>query len=130
MRRTILTLSLLAATAACSSAPVASGEAPAGHRNLIERGEIELSRTPGSSAWDLIAQLRPQFLRSRGPASLRDASPSTAVVYLDNVLFGDIASLRTISADSIVRIEYVNAADATTRFGSDRSGGAILLLSR
>jgi hypothetical protein len=35
-----------------------------------------------------------------------------------------------MSADYIREIHYINASDATTRFGTDHVGGAILITTR
>lgn len=45
--------------------------------------------------------------------------------------FGEtVDSLRQLSADQIYRIQYINASDATTRFGTDHFGGAILITTK
>jgi hypothetical protein len=92
--------------------------------------EIQGARATGWTAWDLISQLRPEFLRSRGASSLRSIEPTTAVVYVDDIRYGELESLRTMSADQIHRVQYVNAADATTRYGTDHFGGAILITTK
>lgn len=130
MIRNLFAISLLAIVLGCGSAPVSKESMPAGSRNLVEYEEIQAARTPGWTAWDLISQVRPQFLRSRGAMSLRDAVHITAVVYLDNILYGDLEVLKTIASEPICRIEFINAADATTRFGTDHAGGAILIKTR
>ena len=35
-----------------------------------------------------------------------------------------------MGGDQIQRIEYINAADATTRYGTDHVGGALLIKTR
>lgn len=112
-----------------------SGRAPeAGYgfrnRNVITFDEITVSRTGGTSAFDLIQRLRPEYLRSRGPSSLSNITPVTAVVYVDEVRYGGLESLRSLSADQIREVHYINASDATTRFGTDHVGGAILITTR
>lgn len=112
-----------------------SGRAPeAGYgfrnRNVITYDEISMSRTGGTSAYDLIQRLRPEYLRSRGTSSLSNITPVTAVVYVDEVKYGQLESLRSLSADQIREVHYINASDATTRFGTDHVGGAILITTR
>ena len=118
--------------AACGSARSASS--PTGFvgdkRNLITYEEIKATKTPGWSAWDLIAQTRPNFLRTRGATSLRDPTPVRAVIYLDGVLYGKLETLRSLNIEEIREIEFISAGDATTRFGTDHLGGAILIRTR
>lgn len=130
MRRFVLAAAVVIATAACASAPGGTGAQGMRNRNVLTAEEIQTSRAPGWTAHELIAQLRPEYLRSRGVVSLRSTGPATAAVYLDGLRFGQLESLRTLSATQILRIEYINAADATTRFGTDHVGGAILISTK
>ena len=126
----LVLLAAIAVAAACSSAPVAEDGPRMRNSNVLLVDEIEASRSPGWTAHDLITSLRPQFLRSRGVSSLRSTAPTTAAVYVDGMRFGEIESLRSLPALQILRIEYINASDATTRFGTDHVGGAILISTK
>ena len=128
MRRIVFTSLLICAAASCSSSGFSRGMLLA-DRNVITTEEIDASRGSDRSAYDLIARLKPHFLRSRGVASLR-TGPTTAVVYLDGVLYGSLESLKTIGVESVRLIEFINAADATTRYGTNHVGGAILVQTR
>ena len=99
-------------------------------RYYIGYEEISATKTPGSNAWDLISQLRPSFLRTRGTASFRDMSQVGAIVYLDGIRYGKLESLRNLNIEEIRDIEFISAGDATTRFGTDNLGGAILIRTR
>ncbi len=114
--------------AACAAGPSGNGRTTPASRQVLSAAEI--LQSSGATAYDVIAQLRPEFLRSRGAASLRDREPPTAVVYLDNVRMGGLESLRRLSADALLRVEYLGAADATMRFGTDHTGGAILVSTK
>ena len=115
----------------CGSArPASSTASPFGNRDLITYEEINAQNRPGWSAWDLIAQMRPHFLRSRGATSLQDPTPVRAVVYLDGVLYGRLESLRSLNIEDIREIQFITSGDATTRFGTDHLGGAILIRTR
>ena len=129
MTRLILAAAMVVAAAACSSTQSAGGPGLR-NSNVLMVDEIEASRAPGWTAHDLITSLRPQFLRSRGVSSLRSTAPTTAAVYVDGMRFGEIESLRSLPALQILRIEYINASDATTRFGTDHVGGAILITTK
>jgi hypothetical protein len=131
VRRAALAVSclLLAACGSVSSSSPSTGYA-FDQRNLITYEEIKAAKTPGWSAWDLIAQTRPNFLRTRGATSLRDPTPVRAVIYLDGVLYGKLETLRNLNIEEIREIEFISAGDATTRFGTDHLGGAILIRTR
>ena len=130
MHRTIIALALYIFVVACGSGPTPTGGLGFRNRSVLTAEEIDASRSGGWTAYDLIARLRPEYLRSRGPSSLRTLAPTTAVVYVDDMRFGELASLRTFNTDQILFIQYLNAADATTRFGTDHFGGAILITTR
>ncbi|MEO8193854.1 MAG: hypothetical protein ABI681_08375 [Gemmatimonadales bacterium] len=130
MHRIAAAAALLVIVASCSPARQAQ-EHPLSSRTVLALDEIQAAKAPGWTAYELIAELRPQFLRSRGAMSLRNnARPVFAVVYVDNLSYGGLQSLKTLSAGPIQRIEYLSAVDATTRFGTDHAGGAILITTR
>ena len=127
MQRFIVVVALHVFLLGCGSGPPRDGGLSSFNRSLLTADEIQSSRSVGSSAYDLISQLRPEFLRSRGRASLQDMSPVTAVIYVDDIRFGELDSLRKLGADQIYNVRYIGASDATTRFGTDHLGGAILI---
>ncbi len=129
MRR-LLAIAALAVATACGFAPSQVVTGAPGHRDVLYPAEIETNRTPGMSAYDLITHLRPEYLRSRGPNSFSSTGPVTAVVYLDNARYGTLDSMKGINADIIEQAEYLSAASATTRYGLDHTGGAILLFTK
>jgi hypothetical protein len=112
-------LLLVLMLAACGT----TSAARMGSSDVLTRSEIETARA--SNALELLQQLRPQFLRSRGALSIRDPAAGNPVVYMNNVHYGDIESLRTIGIEEIDEIHYISAADATTRWGTGHAGGVI-----
>ncbi len=128
MSRLTLPTLVLCAAAIVGCARAIPSQFPIQNSNVITAEEI--AQADASRAWnayDLIAELRPAFLRSRGATSVRESVPTRAEIYLDGVHFGGLDSLKTISAAILKRIEYLGAMDATTRFGTNHVGGAILL---
>lgn len=121
-------LAIVLLSGGCAAASSGSVRATGADRDILTAAEI--LQSSGATAYDVIAQLRPQFLRSRGASSLLAAAPPTAVVYVDNVQIGTLQVLRTIGAQTISRVEYLSASDATTRFGTDHTGGAILISTK
>jgi hypothetical protein len=93
----------------------------------------EIATTDALNAYDAISLKRPFFLKSRGPRSL-SASPSgqTAefpVVYVDNMYYGELESLRLVSVTNIREIDYLDFNAANLRFGTGHTGGVILVLT-
>jgi hypothetical protein len=104
---------------ACSS----TGGRAGGNPDLITREQI--LDQPEQSAFELIERLRPRWLRARSQGSFANPTPEYAVVYVDDMRFGEIASLHRINAAEIDRIEFISGLDATTRFGTGTGGGVI-----
>lgn len=129
MQRLLLALALNVIAAACGTGP-RPADLGLRNRSVLTAEEMELDKGGARSAYDIIERLRPEYLRSRGTSSLRTNKPSTAVVYVDEMRFGELASLKSINVALIYRVEYINAADATTRFGTNHLGGAILITTR
>lgn len=71
-----------------------------------------------------ISRLRPTWLRpqSRGtlPVIVVDGTPQA----------GGADALRTMRATDASEIEYMNASDATTRYGTGYTAGAIIITTR
>jgi hypothetical protein len=116
----------LALVLACASgAGSGGGGAPqTGDRNIIT--ESEIAQVPSANLYDLIEKLRPNMLRSRGPASLSGSSASEfADVYVEGRRYGDISSLRSIVSSQVQRVRYYGASDAAAKFGMINSSGVI-----
>lgn len=118
MVRRIAALLVIATGAACASG---SGGQAVGDRNLITVEEIDASSM--SVVYDVVQQLRPQFLRPR-PGNI------APVVYVDGSRRGGLDELRRIDKSTIREIRWVDGQDATTLYGTGHGGGAILLTSR
>jgi hypothetical protein len=99
-----------------------------GARDVLTAEEI--SRASGMTAYDVVQQLRPQFLRLRAARSTQGAGQSEPVVYVDNIRTGGLDALRGVRAESVEEIRYISASDATTRFGTGHLAGAILVRLR
>src|SRR5688572_5259613 len=129
MHRTSIVLALVL-LGGCSSGPAPVRELGFRDRTILTTEEIQNARAPSWTVWELLTQLRPEYLRSRGQSSLRTTGPTTAVIYVNEMRFGELDLLRTMNAEQVLRVQYINAADATTRFGTDHFGGAILITTK
>jgi len=107
---------------ACSSPRLGPGQIS--NSQLITEDEIEASR--GSSAYDVIQQLRANFLSYRGETSFNKSRSSPyPTVYVDGQAFGPITTLKTIPAIQIASIRLYRSWEATTKFGTGNMGGVI-----
>lgn len=112
---------LTTACASSSSSGTSSGPKPS--PNLITADEI--SRVNVVNAFEVVQKLRPSMLRQRQVATANAQSSGELVVYVDNNRFGDVDSLRQISASTIAALRYFSASEAQTKWGSGHPGGAI-----
>lgn len=90
--------------------------------------EIEKSTAP--NAYELLRQVRPNWLRGRGSPDLRGSAPVLPVVYVGQSRYGSVETLRGISRTSLQQMRYIDAPTATTRYGSGHSGGIIMVTIR
>jgi len=106
-----------AGTSATASMTAAAG--PRGSANVIVAAEI-----PGSGAQ------RPSMLRTRNGSTGEGANGTNIVIYVDGVRAGERQTLTAVPAANIREIRYLNASDATTRFGTGHPVGAILVATK
>lgn len=90
--------------------------------------EADIRAAGSSDAFYVVQSLRPRWLQLRGPAtiSLRES----VKVYLDGSLLGGPEYLRQINVQTISTIRYLDALEATQRWGLDHGHGAILVITR
>lgn len=123
----------LAAAAACASAG-ASGSTT-GSRQHYSQNVIsaeELATIDAPDAYQAIQRLRPQFLvASRGPTELGSRRSGGAdggiMVYLENTRLGGVSALAQIPTNDIKEIRYLSASEATQRYGTGNTSGAIVV---
>jgi hypothetical protein len=111
---------------ACAAATPSSRPAfSSAGRDVITAAEIVASRV--TDAYQAVIQLRPEFLRRRGPSPVPAFSPPPVVVYLDDLPFGTAESLHYIPLDRVRLIRYIAAPEADLRWGGTHTAGAILV---
>ena len=82
-----------------------STEANNGNRAPITA--VEIDSVHALNAYDAVHRLRPQILAYRGPVSLDPRQPpATPNVYIDNMLYGDVSTLRNIVAAMMTRSNF------------------------
>jgi hypothetical protein len=87
----------------------------------------EVRATTAGNLYDAVRRLRPQWLRARGASSIISPEATEAVVYVSGIRQGDLRTLQNIGVDSVNGVEFIDARDATTRWGTGHGGGVILV---
>lgn len=112
-------------------------------RRAITLEEIQKSGVTGS-IYDLVYALRRTWLSTRGVGSMAEApryvtdedgrehlvqGEPELIVYLDQMKLGSITQLRTLPIAGVVEVRYYDPSQATFKFGSGHSRGAIQVIS-
>ena len=94
-------------------------------RNLISR--VELEGMDELTVYQAVRRLRPTWLRYRGQATITGANRESLRVYLNRQYFGNAESLSNIRVRDVQEIRFLDAREATLRFGTDHTVGAIVI---
>jgi hypothetical protein len=133
--RWLVAVLVVAVSAGCASGGTSSGTAARSSRSqdVIAEAEITSRAREATNALQIIEQLRPQMLRTRGSSSLaRSATGEEALprVYVDDMSYGNLNSLSNVAALQIREIRFLSSRDATTRWGTGHAGGVILVTTK
>lgn len=126
-----MAVAVLAVSCASSGTPTrTAGEVrqPSRNRALITQAEIDSSSA--SDAYHVIQLLRPEWLRTRGAASMRDPNPVPAVAYVDGQHYGALQALQSFRMGSFKELRYYSPSEATNRWGTGHTGGVVYLTTR
>jgi hypothetical protein len=129
LRSLVVSTALVAISLGCAS--TGSGPGEVRRSQVLTQEEIASSGVSGN-AFDVVTRLRPNFLASRGPTTLGNAQTKGMYpnIYLDDIPYGDINTLRNIDASVIAEIRLYQAGEAQTKFGMGNSGGVIAITTR
>lgn len=83
-----------------------------------------LLATGAHDVYEALRLSRPLMLGTRAP---RKDAP---IVYVDGIRIGDVASLRRLPVRDVAAIRHLSGPDATTRYGTNHVGGALLVTTR
>jgi outer membrane cobalamin receptor len=108
------------ASLACTRA---SNRPESGDRDTIT--EAEIASSSAANAYEAVQRLRGNFLSNRGKTTILGKSSPMPIVYLDGVRFGEISSLRNISATTVQAIRLYRSWEAQQKYGNDVMGGVI-----
>jgi len=123
------TLLLLAALAAACASGASETPAPSGDRDRNVITEDELRTAPGSTLYDVVRALRPEWLR-RNPAMVRPEAEGDIVVYMDRARMGGPNALVPIRPSAVAMVRYYSASEAAGEFGPGHIYGAIAVTTR
>ncbi|HEX6927347.1 MAG TPA: hypothetical protein VF167_18115 [Longimicrobiaceae bacterium] len=117
-----LAAALLVVTLACASAPTAfaSVQRPTGPRDVVTHSELVASGR--ANLLDYVRLHRPSWLRTR-------AVTGEVVVYLDGIRMGGPEALQEIRPEMVAEVRHLDAREATTRWGTGHTEGAILVVT-
>jgi len=121
----IVCLVPLLTVAGCASAtgPAAPSS---GNRDVLT--EADLSGMDELSVYGAIRRLRPGWLRPRGQSTLN--ADEAIRVYLDGGFFGEVRALLDMPLQGVQEVRWLDARQATLRFGTGHTAGAILVTSK
>ena len=122
VRESVRPLYLIAGLATLACAPAASTSDTSGtlrtsrSSSLLGAEEIQAANVDIGNAYEAISRLRPNWL-TRGTTSFDPPKTEFPIVFVEGVRYGELESLRNISANHIAAIRFHSAAEASPRFG-------------
>jgi hypothetical protein len=119
-----ITVALAFVLTGCASSPNADATTR-GSLNVLTAEELQ--ETTATNVHDVIRALRPQWLRPRGRTTLAGRGPDEPAIYVGGARYGAIGDLQQMDPIGITRIEWIDPVNATTRFGTGHSAGAIMI---
>lgn len=120
----VLSLATSLGVAGCAHLPAQDSHTP----NVITAEQIEA--TQSVTAYEAIQKLQPNFLVARGPTSLSGTSSGLPNVWIDDVPYGPLATLKDIPAQNVALIRMYRAWEATYKFGTGNMGGVIEVFTK
>jgi len=111
-----------------SAAAAAQAPRPVVYYDARSISFSELTAARGTTVYELLRTLRPEFLRPRYP-SLDSPGGHLPAVYVDNAYEGEVEMLHSVPSTAITRIRFLTPVEAGQRFGTthDHRGGVILV---
>lgn len=120
--RILLVFLLLGASAGLAACASGGGSSDGPRRDANRISAEELAPYTSFNAMDAVRRLRPNWLTSRGTGGPR--------IVVDGSPRGSVDVLSSLSVSDIQSMQMLNASDATMRYGTNYTGGAIVVISR
>jgi len=89
--------------------------------------QTQLAAANSENLFEAIAKLRPEWLSSRGPTSVTDATPTSVSIFMNGAMLGKADYLKQLGALDVTEVRYFDAASASARFGMGHPRGVIEL---
>lgn len=127
VHRLLIAVLVLVLVPGCAS--TGGGSEEGSDRAVLTRAQLE--PVEYLSAYDAIRRYRPVWLRTqRGQDSFSTQGRRGIRIYQDGVFIGGMPVLQNLQVREIEEIRFLDKRQATTRFGTDHSEGAILITTR
>lgn len=107
--------------------PASAASRPRPASDLL--GEAEIRQSQATNAYDVVARLRPGWLRNRGVGTDPDGSREVQV-WFNGQPIGPTPALRRYDAAQVVSMRYVDGISARTTYGSGNGRGVIAVTGR
>jgi hypothetical protein len=89
----------------------------------------EVREASAATAFEAVQLLHPEWLVLRGQEAIYNPEGDNIKVYLDNVQIGGVGELANIAASRIDYIRFFTATQATARWGTGHTHGAIQVVT-
>lgn len=127
-RSTVLAAALMVAGGlACGGMGAGGG---GGGSGTLTSQQIRKVQGQYDDMYQVVQNLRPMWLQTRGNVSFRDPEAQNPAVFVDGVEQGRVEALRRIDPSDVEEAEFLSASDATTRYGTGYPGGVIRISTR
>ncbi len=131
MRRRALTLALPILALVLPACATGGGSTGQRSRDTLNRiSQEEIARSTATDALELIRQLRPRWLRSRGTMSFEREEAGYARVVIDGLPPRSLDALQAVPTVAILEIRYLDAREATMLYGTGFPGGVIAITTK
>ncbi|MBV9108040.1 MAG: hypothetical protein JO306_01380 [Gemmatimonadetes bacterium] len=116
------------ADSAATTAQPTPAPKPRVHHDRNALSEDEIEQRHDANAYELVRALRPGWLRgNRGDTGL-NADP--VAVIRDGMPMGSLGALRDLSLESVKEMHFYDGMEATQRWGTGHSAGAIVVTTK
>lgn len=129
MRRTTLTAVVMTLAAGLACGGMGGGGGGGGSGTLTSQ-QIREVQSQYDTMFEVVQNLRPMWLQTRGSVSFQEPGASRPGVFVDGVEQGRLEALRRIDPSDVEEAEFLSASDATTRYGTGYPGGIIRVSTR
>ncbi len=120
-------LAMLMALGACASGSGGGGGAPRSSSTRLVAADFQ--NDVGFDVYTIIQRHRPRWLQVRGATTAQ--GPARISVIIDGTRQqGSVEVLRSIAGSEVDELRFLNARDATTRYGTDMTAGAIEVVTK